>query len=419
MIDYHSFIKDIWKAGGEAYLVGGWVRDKLLNRISNDIDIEVIGIPRSKFEKIMEDYGRYYRCGKAYEIYILSHSVEISYIEERLPIKDLAKRRDFTLNSLYYNPLTDKITDLYDGQRDIADKIIRHTAEDVFSEDPLRIIRAIELSSRLDFEISKKTMLCMKMEVSSLEGIPLERIVDELRKIYLTNIKPSRAFISMDNIGVFKYILPRLHSLKKVIQDEIYHPEGDVFTHILMMLDVLPIENRSMEVFWAIIYHDTGKELTYPEFKGHALVSKDIFVSEGRKLVQDKKLQKKIESLIEYHEEPLSFLIEGFDNIRLRKLAVKVDIPKLLDLYLCDVLGRGRKNNDEELQIIEKIKILYKEIQNELTPLISGKDLLKWKLFNVKDFSKILSLLYEAQLEEKFVDKDGAKAFFFSKLKND
>ena len=419
MIDYNSFIADIWKAGGEAYLVGGWVRDKLLNRRSNDIDIEVIGVPRSKFEKIMEGYGRYYRCGKAYEIYILSHSIEISYIEDQVPIKDLAKRRDFTLNSLYYNPLKDKITDLYGGQRDIVDKIIRHTAEDVFSEDPLRIIRAAELSSRLGFSISKETMLSMQEEVSSLEGIPLERIVDELRKIYLTNMKPSKAFTVMNEIGVFKYILPRLHSLKKVIQDEVYHPEGDVFTHILMMLDILPMDKRSMEVFWAIIYHDTGKELTYPEFKGHALVSKDIFVSEGKKYVQDKKLQKKIESLIEYHEEPLRFLIEGFDKIKLKKLAVKVDISKLLDLYLCDVLGRGRKDNCEELKIIEQIKTLYKKIQNELTPLISGKDLLEWKLFNVKDFSKILRLLYEAQLEEKFVDKDSAKAFFFSKLKDD
>ncbi len=417
MIDYRGLMEDIWSAGGQAYLVGGWVRDMLLGRDSEDIDLEVIGFPRERFEEILKRYGKYYRCGRAYEIYILGHDVEISYIEEVVEVRNAARRRDFTINSLYYNPIEERVYDYYNGREDIERGVIRYVDEATFLEDPLRILRTAEMASRFSFEVSRETLELMKENIEMLREVPGERVAEELRKIYLLSQTPSAAFEVMDETGALEIILPRLVRLKKVIQDEVYHPEGDVYTHILMMLDVLPVERRSMEVFWGIIYHDMGKEETWPEFKGHALASKEIFQRESEDLVRGRKLRRCVEALIEYHEEPLRFLIEGFDRIRVRKLAVKVEMEKLLDLYLCDVLGRGREENTEELETIERIRKIYSQVREELTPIIRGRDLIEWGVEDRSTYSDIIALLFEAQMEEKFCTKEGALAFYLSRVK--
>ncbi len=417
MIDYRGLIEDIWSAGGQAYLVGGWVRDMLLGRDSEDVDLEVIGLPRRKFEEILKRYGKYYRCGRAYEIYILGHDVEISYIEEAVEVRESARRRDFTINSLYYNPLEGKVYDYYNGREDIERGIIRYVDEATFLEDPLRILRVAEMASRFSFEVSRETLDLVKENIEELREVPGERVAEELRKVYLLSLKPSAAFEVMDETGALEVILPRLVRLKEVIQDEVYHPEGDVYTHILMMLDVLPVERRSMEVFWGIIYHDMGKKETWPEFRGHAQISKEIFQRESENLVRGRKLRRCVEALIEYHEEPLRFLIEGFDRVRVKKLAVKVEIERLLDLYLCDVLGRGRKENTEELETIERIRRIYNEVREELTPIIRGRDLIEWGVEDRNTYSEIIDLLFEAQLEEKFWSKEGALAFYLRKVK--
>ena len=420
MIAYDKLIGDIWKAGGKAYIVGGMVRDGILDRRCEDIDMEVLGIPRDKFESILNTYGKSYRCGKIYEIYLLSsgaHKIEISYIEEDIKLEELAKRRDFTINALYYNPIKNEVVDFFCGEKDIENKIVRATTKEVFKEDPLRIIRGAELASRLSFEIEEETMNLMKKSANELGRVAKERIVEELKKIYFLSEKPSIAFEKMNEANIFQALLPRLSNLQNIIQDKIYHPEGDVYTHILMMLDVLPKEKRSMEVFWGIIYHDMGKEETWPEFKNHSLISKRILQEEGKDLIKDKKILKSVETLVEYHEEPLRFLLEGFDRIELKKLAVKVDIPKLLDLYLADVLGRGRKENESELEIIDKIIRIYSEIKEELIPIIRGRDLIEWGVENKKNYSEIIARLFKAQLEEKFCDKVGAKSFYLSEIR--
>ena len=172
-----------------------------------------------------------------------------------------------------------------------------------------------------------------------------------------------------------------------------------------------------MDIFWSIIYHDVGKAQTWPNFRGHAKRSKKIFLEEGQRLIKDKKLIKRVASLIEYHEEPLKFLIEGFDRIKVKRLAVKVDIEGLLKLYRCDVLGRGRKENNQELETIEAIKTIYEEVKEELKPIVRGRDLIEWGAGDRERFSEILEILYEAQLDEKIKDIEEAKVFYLRKIK--
>ncbi|MCJ8341882.1 MAG: HD domain-containing protein [Cetobacterium sp.] len=151
-----------------------------------------------------------------------------------------------------------------------------------------------------------------------------------------------------------------IYSLKDIIQDKIYHPEGDVLTHIFMMLEVLKKEERNKIIFLSILYHDCGKKETYPNFKKHGEKSLEIFKKNKSKLYLNKKEEKEIEDLILYHEEILKLMLEKNINEKsVKELSKKVNINNLLLLYKCDVLGRGYKNNKEELESINKVRELY------------------------------------------------------------
>ncbi len=417
---YRKLIKDILSKNGEAYLVGGWVRDRLMGVSEDkikDIDIEVLGIKRDNFEKILRKYGMYKKVGKSYEIYILNNNLEISFIEGDRPLKDCARRRDFTMNSIYYDLVGDRYLDFFGGIGDIKDKVVRCTDRESFLEDPLRILRTAQFMSRFGFSVDDSLEEMIKTGGEEILSVSSERICRELEKIYLLGITPSEGFLFLEKSRVLEKIMPEITCLKEIMQDEIYHPEGDVFTHTMMMLDVLSEEERSPELFWSILYHDTGKKETFPSFSGHCEKSKKIFDREILKFTNNRELIDSAGKLVRYHEEPLKMLLEGgADRISVKKLAVKVDIEKLLRLYRCDVLGRGRIDNTEELNIIESIEAVYKEVRADLKPIVMGRDLIEWGMKPGEDFGEILKKLYEAQLEEKFDNIRDAREFYFNKL---
>ncbi|WP_319370223.1 hypothetical protein [uncultured Ilyobacter sp.] len=417
---YKKLIKDMWDNGGEAYLVGGWVRDRLMGVPEDkieDIDLEVTGIKKYKFEEILKKYGKFKKVGKSYEIYILNNSMEISFIEGDASLKECARRRDFTVNSIYYNILEDRYLDFFDGIGDIRNKLLRYVERDSFLEDPLRILRTAQFMSRFGFSVDNSLEKIIKAEGNEILKVPKERICRELEKIYLLGIKPSDGFLFLEKAGVLEKIMPEISSLKGVMQDKIYHPEGDVFTHTMMMLDVLSKEERTSELFWSILYHDAGKREAFPSFNGHCEKSQEIFEREITKFTDNKELINSVRKLVRYHEEPLKmFLRGGGDRISVKKLAVKVDIEKLLKLYRCDVLGRGRSDNKEELDTIEVIEGIYNEVKNDLKPLVRGRNLIEWGVEPKEDFGEILKKLYDAQIEEKFDNIRSAKKFYFSKV---
>ncbi len=417
---YRELIKDIWAYGGEAYLVGGWVRDKLLGvpeKEIKDTDLEILGISREKFEDILGKYGKFKRVGKTYEIYILNNDIEISFIDREIQLKECAKRRDLTINSVYYDPLKMEYMDFFDGIRDIGNKILKHVSVETFMEDPLRILRVAQFMSRFGFSVDPSLEKIIMERGEEILKVPRERVCHELEKIYFLGGKPSEGFDFLEKTGILEKIIPELTDLKDVFQDEIYHPEGDVYTHTMMMLDVLPREERTAEIFWGIIYHDSGKKETYPSFEGHCEKSKEIFEREIVKFTGDRNIVETVKNLIEYHEEPLKMLISGGpDRISVKKLASKVDINKLLKLYKCDVLGRGRNDNTQELELIDRVTEIYNEVKPELKPIVRGRDLINWGIEPKKDYGKILEKLYEAQLEEKFENIGEAREFFFGHL---
>ncbi|WP_321328926.1 HD domain-containing protein [uncultured Ilyobacter sp.] len=417
---YKKLIREIWGNNGEAYLVGGWVRDRLMGATEDeikDIDLEVMGIKRDKFEKILQKYGKFKKVGKSYEIYILNNSIEISFIEAKTSIKECARRRDFTINSIYYNLIEGEYLDFFGGIEDIKNKLLRYVDKNSFLQDPLRILRTAQFISRFQFSAEASLEKIIIKEKEEILKVPKERICRELEKIYMLGIRPSEGFLFLEKTGVLEKLMPELSSLKEVMQDEVYHPEGSVFTHTMMMLDVLSKEERTLELFWGILYHDTGKKETFPKFSGHCEKSQEIFYREIIKFTESRELIDSVRRLVRYHEEPLEMLLKGgADRISVKKLAVKVDIEKLLKLYRCDVLGRGRSDNSEELDIIESIGAVYQKIKNDLKPIVRGKNLIEWGVKPGENFGEILKELYEAQLEEKFENIKGAREFYFSNL---
>ncbi|WP_028855297.1 HD domain-containing protein [Psychrilyobacter atlanticus] len=417
---YIELAKEIKKINGCLYIVGGAVRDfflynKPMDENSN-IDIEILGVSPEQIEKILNNFGRWKLVGTLYKVYLINN-LEITLPRDEngfnpsLKIETSILNRDLTINSLYYNPLTDQTIDLYRGKLDLENKVLYYVDRETFLEDPLRLFRTIELAGRLDFELSEDLKKLISTNFHLIQSIPKERIMGELEKILLNHKKPSKTFRLLDDTGGVEILFPNLYRSKKVIQDKIFHPEGDVFTHTLMTLDVLKPSERTIELMIALLFHDIGKNITQDtHFKGHTKASRDMFLDLIDKFTNNKKLISSAADLIFYHVSPLILMLNNKVNkVTIRKLAVKVSIPKLLKVYEADVLGRGRLDNSEELENIKKIDSIYHEIKDDLTPLVNGRHLLSWGYKSGKEFKKILNYLYRLQLEEKFVSVEEAR----------
>ncbi|MGM0507576.1 MAG: CCA tRNA nucleotidyltransferase [Fusobacteriota bacterium] len=418
-----SILKDIKKDGGIGYIVGGYVRDKILGRKSKDIDIEVFNIKGNKLHKILDKYGYSKKVGKSYNIYLFK-GIEFSLPQKRkgeklisspyMDEKEACRRRDLTINSMMYDPIDDKLVDFFGGKNDIKKKRISYVSRDTFIQDPLRIFRVAQFKARLNFKVTKKTeKVCIEI-LDKIDKIAKERIFLEIEKILLKAKNPSLAFYWMKRIGLLKKYFPELDNLENIEQGKRYHPEGNVFIHTMMTLDVLPIKDRTIEIMLALLYHDIGKgevenkkEGNRIHFYGHALKGANIVRQYLKKITNNKDLIKKVEKLIKFHDYPLN-MIESVSKKAVRKLASKVDMEDILKVHKADMLGKG--GDTKTISHIKEIKKIYNEIKDEVEPIIKGKDLIKYGLKPGPHFGKILDELYEAQLEEKFLTyEDGIK----------
>jgi len=417
---YIELARKIQKIDGCLYIVGGAIRDLLLFHKpidkSSNIDIEILGVSQKQIEKILNNFGKWKLVGTLYKVYLIEN-LEITLPRDpngfnpNLNIETSIRNRDLTINSLYYNPLTEEIADIYNGKSDLENKILKYVDPKKFLDDPLRLFRTIELAGRFDFKLSKELKILISTNFHLIQNIPKERIMGELEKILLNHEKPSKTFRLLDEVGGVSTLFPNLYLSKSIIQDKKFHPEGDVFTHTLMTLDILDPSERTIDLMIALLFHDIGKILTKnTHFKGHTRASKDMFLDIIGKFTNNKKLIASASNLIFYHASPLILMLHNKVNkIVIRKLAVKTSIPNLLKIYKADVLGRGNLDNSQELENIQKINYIYYEIKDDLVPLINGNHLISWGYENKKEFKKILNYLYILQLEEKISTPEEAR----------
>ncbi len=423
--------------GGRAYYVGGCVRDSLLGIKSKDTDVEIFGLNPGQIEEILSKKFRFEAVGKSFGVWILKGlDIDVSMPRKErknglghksfdiigdpyLSPKEACSRRDFTINAMLRDILSGEITDPFDGQKDLAGKIIRHTS-DKFAEDPLRVLRAMQFAARFDFEVAPQTVeLCSKIP---MENLPKERIFQEFKKLILKGKKISRGLAFLRDCKWVKYF-PELSAMVGCPQDPVWHPEGDVYTHTMLCMDSfardrIGDEKEDTIVGLAVLCHDMGKPLCTKKDAsgrirslGHDILGGPVAEKFLRRISDEKVLLDGVKVLVERHMAILDLWRSNAGDSAIRRLANKVGrIDRLVRIDKADREGRAEKYTESSpqgewiLSRAEELKIK----DSAPKPILLGRHLIERKLKPSPKFSQILSAAYEAQLDGKFFDIDGA-----------
>ena len=270
-----SIVRTLREKGHEAYFVGGCVRDVILGRKPSDFDIASDAGPA----RVKKYFAHVIPVGEAFGVMIVrlgGHSFEVStfrtegaYKDGRRPdkvefsdAKSDASRRDFTVNGLFYDPVTKKTMDWVGGVKDIRRRVIRTIGNPAtrFKEDKLRMLRAIRFAANLGFKIEPKTFAAIRRMHRQITVVSSERIREELVKLF-TGPDPAQGLVWLDRSGLLEIVLPEVSAMKGVQQPKQYHPEGDVFKHTKLMLEKL--DRAPLVLAFGCLLHDIGKPRTF------------------------------------------------------------------------------------------------------------------------------------------------------------
>ncbi len=419
--------------GGRAFYVGGCVRDSLLGKTPKDIDIEIYGLSAEKIEAILKRRFRIEVVGKSFGVWILKGcDIDVSMPrrerksgeghkafeiegDPNLSFADACARRDFTINAIMRDILTGEIVDPYGGRDDLEKKILRHTS-DRFSEDSLRVLRAMQFSARFDFDVAPETVeLCSKI---SFENLPQERVFEEWKKLLLKGVKISKGLNFLRDCGWIKYF-PELNACVGCAQDPEWHPEGDVFVHTGYCLDCfakerIGDEREDLIVGLAILCHDFGKPLCTVKdsdgrirSRGHDILGVRPAERFLNRLTREKNLISAVLPLVERHMAILDLWRNQCGDSAIRRLAGKVGrIDRLVRIDVADRGGRPPIEPEPSPQgewILARAKEL--QVQDSAPkPIFMGRHLIEMGFKPNSKFSEILSAVYEAQLDGEVVD---------------
>lgn len=276
--------RKIENAGGRLYIVGGAVRDKILDKENKDEDYCVTGMTKEEF---IEIFPKAKFRGKFFEVFVLENKeFAMARTEEKtgtghkeftvktnknITIEEDLKRRDVTVNAIAQDVLTGKIIDPYKGTKDLKEKRIKAVSK-AFSEDPLRVYRVARFAAELEFEVEENTLKMMNSLKDELLSLSKERVFEELRKALKTN-RPSIFFEILKKANVLDIHFKEIYDLIGAVQPEKYHPEGDSYNHTMIALDNSAKITQDEKIRFACLVHDLGKGRTpkemYPHHYGH------------------------------------------------------------------------------------------------------------------------------------------------------
>lgn len=285
--------------GGTLYLVGGAVRDKILNRKVRDEDYCVVGISVEKFKKLFPEAKE---RGKSFCVFDIDkrefaiarkeskkgkgHKEFEIKANENITIEEDLARRDITINAMAQNVLTGEIIDIFNGREDLKKRIIRATTTR-FEEDPLRVYRVARFSSELEFEVDEQTINLMNKLKPELETLSKERIFEELKKALKSN-RPSIFFQILKKANILDVHYKEINNLIGSLQPEEYHPEGDSYNHTMMVLDKASEMTKKLEIRFSALVHDLGKGITpkemYPHHYGHDINGVELVEKLGKRI---------------------------------------------------------------------------------------------------------------------------------------
>jgi poly(A) polymerase len=399
--------------GQSCFVIGGFVRDLFLHRQSKDIDVVTLGsgielakkvarrLSRRTSVNVFKTFGTAMIKSGDLEIEFVGARKESYHQDSRKPavengtLEDDQKRRDFTINALAVclnKAEFGKLVDPFDGISDLKQKIIRTPLDPgiTFSDDPLRMMRAIRFATQLNFSIYETTLNAISANRDRIKIVSKERIVDELNKIIMSD-KPSRGFLLLDKTGLLEIIFPELHSMKGVDEiDGIAHKDN--FRHTLQVLDRICPGTNNLWLRWSALLHDIAKPRTkrfIPEvgwtFYAHNHVGEKMIPGLFRrmKLPLNEKM-KYVQKMVSLHMRPIILSEEEVTDSAIRRLLMEAgnDIDDLMTLCEADITS---KNQDKVKRYLKNFRLVREKLKDlegrdhirNFQPPVSGEEIME------------------------------------------
>ena len=433
-----NIVRTLRERGHRAYLVGGCVRDLLLGREPADYDIATDATPA----QVMDIFPKTFAVGAQFGVVLVpllkAESGESAVgPDEKVPVVEVAtfrsdvgysdgrhpdevrftkdpeedvQRRDFTINGLLLDPITNEVLDFVGGRDDLKAGVIRTIgeADHRFAEDKLRMLRAVRFAARFEYRIAPATMTAIYRLAGHLHQVSRERVREELTKM-LTEGRAKRAFELLDESGLLKEVLPEISAMKGVEQPPQFHPEGDVFVHTLLLLEKLTA-GCSKTLAWGALLHDVGKPPTFrvaPDrirFDGHVEVGVKMAAEICRRLRFSNDETDQILALVDNHMRFAD--IQRMKESTLKKFLRLPGFEEHLELHRMDCLSSNGIVESYEYAR-EKLRTLPPEaIRPEA--LITGSDLIAAGYEPGPRFKEILGAVEDAQLEGRLASREAA-----------
>ena len=417
-----QIVNKLTKAGFVAYFAGGCVRDLVMKQNATDYDIATTASP----DQVIRLFDKTVAVGKQFGVMIVvmgEHQFEIAtfrregpYLDGRHPEavsftspEEDAKRRDFTVNGLFLNPLTEEIIDYVEGKKDIEAKLIRTIGnpEERFEEDHLRMLRAIRFAANLGFAIESRTWDTIKRLGHKIHSVSQERVRDELVKMF-TRSNAGLGLQLLSESGLLAQILPEIEVMKGVQQPPEYHPEGDVFIHTKMLMDQLG--HPSVVLAFGALLHDVGKPNTFSNEGGkiHFYNHPHIGVQIAEKLLTRLRFSnREIADILSCVENHMKFAnVKEMRIGKLKQFVARENFGTELDLHKIDCLASHGK-----LELYHFLKEKVDEFKKEELrpkPILNGHDVMALGIQAGPIMKEILEEVYSLQLEKNFESKEDA-----------
>ena len=431
-------------AGGRALVVGGWVRDRLRDVPSKDLDVEVFGLPQDRLVPVLASLGRVEAVGQSFPVYKLtgfsSGDVDVALPRREsksgrghkgfdvrgdpdMPIVEAARRRDFTINAIAWDPLTDAYDDPFEGRADLARGVLRAVDPATFGDDSLRVLRAVQFAARFDFRLDDATAaLCRTI---ALDDLPAERVWGEIEKLLLQAARPSVGLALALDLGVVAALLPELVPLVGCQQEPEWHPEGDVWVHTLMVVDEATAQSHDLErpqrtaVMLGAVCHDLGKPATTAFIDGRirspdheqAGVEPTLRLLDRLNVhsIGGYDVRGQVTGLVAQHLKPGMFhKAPHVSDGAFRRLALKVDLELLARLARADCRGRtGTFDCGAMDWFIERARRVG---VTPPAPLLLGRHVLALGVPAGPRVGEIIRAVYERQLDGEITSVDDAVA---------
>jgi tRNA nucleotidyltransferase (CCA-adding enzyme) len=431
------------EAGGRALVVGGWVRDRVMHRDSKDVDVEVYGVAAGPLRDILERlFGRVETVGESFQVF-KAGGIDVSLPRREsksgrghrafevtgdpaMSIEEAARRRDFTINAIAWDPLTGEYLDPFDGRGDIARRLLRVVDAKTFGDDSLRVLRGIQFAARLEFGLDDDAKtICRGIP---LDDLPAERIWGEIEKLLFAP-QPSIGFALAMELGVVGRLFPELQALAGCVQEPEWHPEGDVWVHTLQVIDRARTRvdglarPQQIAVMLGAVCHDFGKPSTtaFSDGRIRSMNHEEQGVAPALAFldrlnvhsIDGYDVRAQVVGITAQHLKPGSWykVRDEVGDGAFRRLAAKVDLELLARVAKSDCEGRrpGAFDCTAMDWFLERARSLGVE-HRPPGPILLGRHLLALGLAPGPRVGEILKAVYEQQLDGKIANLDEAIA---------